>query len=72
MKEIKEAEEAVRYGFLILKRDIEKELELIENLRLKGELKQEEEERRLKLLKDLEWVKQRIGKEVKDIELKEE
>jgi hypothetical protein len=72
MKEIKEAEEAVRYGFLILKRDIEKELELIENLRLKGELKQEEEERRLKLLKDLERVKQRIGKEVKDIELKEE
>lgn len=72
MKEIKEAEEAVKYGFLILKRDIEKELEMIEQAKLKGEIAEEEEKRRLKLLKDLEWVRQRIGKEVKDIELKED
>jgi len=72
MKEIKEAEEAVRYGFLLLKRDIEKELELIERVKFSGEQKKEQEERRLKILKDLEWVRQRIGKEVKDIELKEE
>lgn len=72
MKEIKEAEEAVRYGFLLLKRDIEKQLEFIESLKLKGEIKEEEEGLELKLLKDLEWVKQKIGKEVKDIEIKEE
>lgn len=72
MKEIKEAEEAVRYGFLILKRDIEKQLEFIDELKIKGEAKEEEEQLRLKLLKDLEWVKQKIGKEVKDIEIKEE
>jgi hypothetical protein len=71
-KEITEAEEAVRYGFLLLKRDIEKELEIIEKMKAIGEVKKEEEERRLKLLKDLEWAKQKIGKEVKDIALKEE
>lgn len=72
MKEIKEAEEAVRYGFLLLKRDIEKQLEFIKDLKLKGETQEESEQLELKLLKDLEWVKQKIGKEVKDIEIKEE
>jgi len=72
IKEIKEAEQALAYGFLILKHDIEKELDSIDRLRLKGEVIDELDGRRQKLLADLNWIQQNIGKEIKDIEMKEE
>lgn len=67
-KEIEEAENAIRHGFKILKRDIEKELEVLENIKLTGEIKTEEKFREEKLLKDLEEIQNHIGEEVGDID----
>jgi len=72
MQEIKEAEQALTYGFLLLKHDIEKQLEAIDRLKLSGEASSELDERRQKLLADLNWIQQNIGKEIKDIEIREE
>ncbi|HOK20977.1 MAG TPA: hypothetical protein PLX73_02125, partial [Candidatus Paceibacterota bacterium] len=72
MQEIKEAEQALTYGFLLLKHDIEKQLEAIDRLKLSGEASGELDERRQKLLADLNWIQKNIGKEIKDIEIREE
>lgn len=66
-REIEEAEEAIRHGFKILKRDIEKELDILNFSKLSGEIKAEEKLREEKLLKDLEEIKAHIGEEVLDI-----
>lgn len=64
-KEIAEAEQAVKRGFAVLRRDIMAELETIKkSKKLTGEEKTREE----KLLRDLQLVEQYIGKEVWDIE----
>lgn len=68
-KEIREAEESVRRGFAVLRRDIEAELEVIKKAKLSKELKEEERAREAQLLKDLEWVEKYIGKEVWDVDL---
>ncbi len=67
-KEVKEAEEAVRRGFAILRHDIQAELAVIEKARLNKTLEKEAEEKENQLLKDLEEVEKYIGKEVFDIE----
>ena len=67
-REIEEAEEAIRHGFKILKRDIEKELDVIRATKLSGEIRAEEKFREEKMLKDLEEIQVHIGEEVGDIE----
>ncbi|MFA6354346.1 MAG: cohesin domain-containing protein [Candidatus Paceibacterota bacterium] len=68
LKEIKEAEESVRRGFLVLRRDIEAEINLIGRAKMSRELAVEEKIKEEKLLKDLDSVNSYIGKEVWDIE----
>lgn len=68
LKEVHEAEQSVRRGFAVLKRDIERELELIHKAKLSKELSAEEKQREAQLLKDLQWAEQYIGKEIWDIE----
>ena len=67
-KEVREAEESVRRGFMVLKRDIEAEIAVIRKAKFTKELKAEEVGREAQLLKDLEWVERNITKEVWDIE----
>jgi hypothetical protein len=68
LKEIKEAEEALRRGFAVLRRDIEAELAVIRKARLSKELALEEKKREEELLRDLEKIESYIGKEIWDIE----
>lgn len=67
-KEIKEAQEALRRGFAILRRDIEAELAVVKKARFSKELAEEEKVREQELLADLEKVEAYIGKEIWDIE----
>jgi hypothetical protein len=64
-KEIAEAEAAVKRGFAILKRDIMAELEIIHQAKI---LTHEEQAKEAKLLRDLQFVENYIGKEIWDIE----
>ncbi|HEY4523854.1 MAG TPA: hypothetical protein VJK04_03220 [Candidatus Paceibacterota bacterium] len=67
-KELLEAEDTVRRGFVVIRRDIEAELMVIQKLKLRGVFYEEEKAREEKLLRDLELVKLQIGKELLDIE----
>jgi len=67
MREVREAEESIRRGFAVLRRDIQAELAIIDKARLSKALSEEEKKRKAQLLKDLEWAEQYIGKEVWDI-----
>ncbi len=66
-KEIREAEESVRRGFAVLRRDIERELAIVRRAKLTRELSAEEQRAEAELLKDLEWAERYIGKEVWDV-----
>ena len=68
MKEVREAEEVVRQGFALLRRDIQHELETIQKMKLEKELREEEKEREKQLLGDLTDIERRIGEEIWDIE----
>ncbi|TSC76188.1 MAG: Uncharacterized protein G01um101431_809 [Parcubacteria group bacterium Gr01-1014_31] len=68
IKEIHEAEESVKRGFAVLRRDLEAELALTHRAKLSKELSDEERVREKQLQKDLAWVEKYIGKEVWDIE----
>ena len=68
MKEVREAEEVVRQGFALLRRDIQHELETIQKMKLEKELREEEKEREEQLLGDLTDIERRIGEEIWDIE----
>lgn len=63
-KEVREAEESIRRGFAVLRRDIEAELVLIRNTTVGQELLGEEKEKEARLLQDLNTVQKRIGKEI--------
>ena len=67
-KEIREAEESVRRGFAVLRRDIESELAVIKKAKLKGDLRDEERTREAQLLRDLAWAEKYVSKEVWDID----
>ena len=67
-REFREVEESVRRGFAVLRRDIQKEIEAIQKIKLSKDLMREEEERERQLLRDLEEIERRIGKEVWDVE----
>jgi hypothetical protein len=66
--EIREVEESVRRGFAVLRRDIEAELAVVRKAKLSKTLSIEEREREEQLLRDLEWVRGNIGKEIWDVE----
>jgi len=66
-KEIKEAEESIKRGFAILRKDIESELMTIRKAKLSDELLGEEKEKEIQLMRDLQDVEQRIGKEIWEI-----
>ncbi len=68
MKEVREAEDAVRNGFAELRHDIEVELGLLKKLSHSRAFSEEEEKREKELLSDLEKIENTIGKEVLDIE----
>ena len=68
LKEIKEAEESVRRGFAVLRRDIEAELAIIHKIKMSKELGEEEKAKEVQLLNDLDSVEKYIGKEIWDVE----
>jgi len=68
LKEIQEAEESVRRGFALLRKDIELELATVRRMKATKELGAEEKIREEKLIRDLEYVNSYIGKEIWDIE----
>jgi len=67
-EEIHEAEESVRRGFAVLRKDIQSELALVHHMKASRELSLEEKLQEEKLIKDREWANAYIGKEVWDIE----
>lgn len=67
LREVREAEEAVRTGFALLKRDIESELALVRKAKLTGTLGKEEIGKEEQLLRDLAWVEEHITKEIADV-----
>lgn len=68
MMQIREAQESVRRGFALLRRDIESELAIVHRAKLDRELTAEEKVREEKLLRDLEFVNSYVGKEIWKIE----
>lgn len=66
-KDIREAEESIKRGFAVLKRDIEAELTVISKVKLNAELSAEERIKEAQLMSDLEAVQNRIGKEIWEI-----
>jgi hypothetical protein len=66
-KDIREAEESIRRGFAVLKRDIEAELAVVRKANLSNELSSEERIKEAQLLSDLTAIQGRIGKEIWEI-----
>src|SRR3989344_138637 len=68
-KEIHEAEESIKKGFALLRKDIQDEIVMIQKLKVWSQLSQEKLRREEQLLADLEVVESHIEKEVRDIKL---
>ena len=68
IEEIREAQEAVRRGFAVLRRDVETELHSLSSKKSKHTLSKKEIDRERELLQDLSDIEQKIGKEILDIE----
>jgi hypothetical protein len=66
-KDIKEAEESIRRGFAILKRDIEAELAIVRRAGLNDVLSAEERIKEAQLLSDLENIQKHVGREIWEI-----
>jgi hypothetical protein len=66
--EARSAEESIRRGFALLHRDIEEEFKLVQQAKLSRGLSAEEKALEEKLMRDLQSVKNYIGKEVWEIE----
>lgn len=68
MKEVQEAQEAVRRGFAVLRHDVETELHSLSAKKSGRRLSEKDLARERELLEDLAEIEQRIGKEILDIE----
>lgn len=68
MVEVKEAEESVRRGFAVLRRDIQAEMKAMEASRAGRPATEEERNRDEKLVADMAWVEKHIGREIWDVE----
>lgn len=66
-QEVQKAEESIRRGFAVLRRDIESELALVRRAGLSAELSIEEKEKESQLLLDLNMIQKRLGKEIWEI-----
>jgi len=67
LKEVREAEESVKRGFAVIRRDIEREIALLKKAEGR-DLTAEEKAREEELYRDLKDTERRIGKEIWDIE----
>ncbi len=67
-REMREAEEAIKRGFAVLSRDIERELETIRKIGLARPMDSDEQQRERELIDDLRDIERRIGKEMFDVE----
>lgn len=67
VKEVHEAIEEARRGFILLRRDIQQELGLIGRIRKSRELSAEERQYEEKLLQDLNLVEQHVMQEIGDV-----
>ncbi len=67
-KEIREAEESIRRGFAVLRRDVKEELDVLAKMKLHGPLSIELTAKEAQLTKDLDYVERFVGKEIWDIE----
>lgn len=65
LKEIVEVEEALKRGFLVLRRDIQAELSILYKNKA---CSPEDLGKERQLLSDLEWVNKRVEKEIRDVE----
>ncbi len=70
VEETRHAEELVRRGFALLHRDIQSEFKLLEQSKASRGLTEEEEELEQKIFRDLQTVKNYVGKELWEIEQK--
>ncbi len=68
LKEVNEAQEALRRGFAVLRRDIEREIEMLKRDRVSKDPTQEERSREEELRRDLKDIEDKIGREIWDIE----
>ena len=66
-KDIKEAEESIKRGFAVLRRDIEAELAIVNRAKLDAGLSAEERIKEAQLMSDLEAIQGRIGREIWEI-----
>lgn len=66
-KDIEDAEESIKRGFAVLKRDIEAELAVISKVKLSTALSAEEKEKENQLMSDLDSIQSRIGQEIWEI-----
>ena len=67
-KEMREAQESIRRGFAVLKRDIQAELAIMKKATMGKQLSAEQKKQEAQLLKDLVWAEAYIGKEVWDVQ----
>jgi cbb3-type cytochrome oxidase subunit 3 len=67
-KEIREAVEEARRGFILLRQDIQEELGFIARIKKSRELNEEERRREEKLMQDLNLVEQHVMEELGDVE----
>ncbi|PIR87210.1 MAG: hypothetical protein COU11_01495 [Candidatus Harrisonbacteria bacterium CG10_big_fil_rev_8_21_14_0_10_49_15] len=70
-EEIRTAEESIRRGFALLRRDLETEFAAVSRTKATRALSKEEEQREDQILRDLESVRRNIGEEVWELEKKE-
>ena len=61
---LRDADESLKRGFAILRRDIELELETLHKVKMSSELSGEEKDRETKLARDLDEVNDYVGKEI--------
>ena len=66
-RDIREAEESIRRGFAVLKRDIKTELAVISKIKLSAVLSVEEKEKENQLLSDLDNVGKHLSQEIWEI-----
>jgi hypothetical protein len=61
---LRDADESLKRGFAVLRRDIELELETLRKVKMSSELSEEEKDRETKLTRDLDEVNDYVGKEI--------
>jgi hypothetical protein len=66
--QIKQAEESIKRGFALLRRDIEEELSILHQAQLSDSLSAQEKIREEELKRDLADIESYVGKEIWEVE----